>query len=431
MKESEVDSSLNRKRVEVDFMMEELKLQVKALEVEAKILKGDVVTLEPDDEYEDDMQEFKMSDHEFESKLKPEEMRCLALVAHNHMKPAMKRFVLDNKNVLKKFRLTGTNTTMTMLKEVFKEDESVQYGPTCQSGPLGGDAELCALMCMEDLGGMIFLQDPMYAHPHQADIDCLNRQALVYDVLFATNLATAHAVTAALRFALRKGDKELLSSFFFSNPSPCVAEYKRRQEILTRGCLDVESVLPLQHSILNEVKSRETNFYSKFRREEMRSIALVAHTHMEPVMFDFIRRNKNVLKKFRLIGTVETMQMMKDVFGDEPFVSFGPTCESGPLGGDVQLCALMCMEELGGVIYLQDPMNSHPHQADINSFLRQSNVHDIYVAYNVTSANAMMNVLRQSLKKRNRARIASFFGTQVSPSVAEYKKRQAQILSSS
>merc|ERR1712232_1551166 len=88
----------------------------------------------------------------------------------------------------------------------------------------------------------------------------------------------------------------------------------------------------------------------------------------------------------------------------------------------------MNMEDLGGIIYLQDPMVAHPHQADINCLTRQTNVHDIYVAYNMSSANAMMNVLRQSLKKGNKARISSFFGTNVSPSVAEYKRRQKEVL---
>ena len=48
----------------------------------------------------------------FKAKFKPHEMRQLALVAHNHMKPAMKEFIETYSEVLKKFRITGTNTTM-------------------------------------------------------------------------------------------------------------------------------------------------------------------------------------------------------------------------------------------------------------------------------------------------------------------------------
>lgn len=100
-------------------------------------------------------------DPDFDSAFEPEEMRCLALVSHNHMKPAMKDFIQKNKNVLKKFRLTGTSTTMAMLREVYGDDPDVVYGPSCQSGPLGGDAELCAQMCLGELGGIIFFQDPV------------------------------------------------------------------------------------------------------------------------------------------------------------------------------------------------------------------------------------------------------------------------------
>ena len=72
-----------------------------------------------EDTEDEDVYEF---DPVIQSQFHPTEMRCLALVAHNHMKPAMKTFVMANKNLLKHFMLTGTNTTMTMLKEVFGDD---------------------------------------------------------------------------------------------------------------------------------------------------------------------------------------------------------------------------------------------------------------------------------------------------------------------
>jgi len=170
-----------------------------------------------------------VTDPVFDSRFEPDSMRCLALVAHNHMKPAMKTFVLANKNLLCKFKLTGTNTTMTMLREVFGDNESVKYGPTCTSGPLGGDAELVAIMCTENLGGCIFFQDPMSAHPHQADIECLSRQANVHNVLMMPNPATAYACMESMRIALKDGRAEIIPSFFKTLQSPSVAEYITRQ----------------------------------------------------------------------------------------------------------------------------------------------------------------------------------------------------------
>ena len=88
----------------------------------------------------------------FKSAFKPTEMRQLALVAHNHMKPAMKVFIETHAEILKKFRITGTNTTISMCKAVFGEDDpDVVYGATCSSGPLGGDAQIATLIFLLNL----------------------------------------------------------------------------------------------------------------------------------------------------------------------------------------------------------------------------------------------------------------------------------------
>uniref|UniRef100_A0A7R9VS37 MGS-like domain-containing protein n=1 Tax=Pseudictyota dubia TaxID=2749911 RepID=A0A7R9VS37_9STRA len=166
----------------------------------------------------------------FESKFRPDEMRCLALLAHNNMKPAMKNFVLSHREVLRKFRLTGTFTTMTMLKTIFGDDPEMMYGPTCQSGPLGGDAEICTLMCLEDLGGMIFFVDPLSAHPHQADIDSLFRLANVYNIIAAPNPTSAHSLCFVLKTSLEEGRKDKIPSFFHTLQSPGVNLYKKEQK---------------------------------------------------------------------------------------------------------------------------------------------------------------------------------------------------------
>ena len=168
----------------------------------------------------------------FQSAFRPEEMRCLALVAHNNMKPAMKAFVENQQKVLKKFRLTGTRTTMTMIRSIFDADKDVMYGPTFKSGPLGGDAEVCALMCQEDLGGILFFMDPLDPHPHQCDIDALIRLSNVTNVLFATNPTSCHALTFVLEHALKQNRKDMIPSFFHTLESPGVSVYKEGQSTL-------------------------------------------------------------------------------------------------------------------------------------------------------------------------------------------------------
>ena len=168
----------------------------------------------------------------FTSTFAPSEMRQLALVAHNHMKPAMKQFIETYSEILKKFRITGTQTTMKMCKSMWGEDDpSIHYGLTCTSGPLGGDAQIASLMCVEDLGGIIFFVDPLSAHPHQADIDSLLRLANCGNIIVCPNPASASSMMHTLRCALLKGDnaRGMIPSFFETLESPAVAEYKYQQ----------------------------------------------------------------------------------------------------------------------------------------------------------------------------------------------------------
>eukprot|EP00554_Chaetoceros_debilis_P001205 CAMPEP_0194096904 /NCGR_PEP_ID=MMETSP0149-20130528/57587_1 /TAXON_ID=122233 /ORGANISM="Chaetoceros debilis, Strain MM31A-1" /LENGTH=652 /DNA_ID=CAMNT_0038782905 /DNA_START=64 /DNA_END=2019 /DNA_ORIENTATION=+ len=178
-------------------------------------------------------------DDNFVSAYAPDQMSILALVSHNQMKATAKRFVRANKNIIKKFRLIGTNSTMEMLKEVFAGDSDVCYGPPCSSGPLGGDAELGALLTKGKLGAVIFFQDPMNAHPHQADIACLCRLALVHNTPIAHNPTTALVMLNVFRAALKvEGKPELIPSFFFSLMSPSVTAYKAAQKRIIQSFAD-------------------------------------------------------------------------------------------------------------------------------------------------------------------------------------------------
>jgi hypothetical protein len=85
-------------------------------------------------------------------------------------------------------------------------------------------------MCAGELGGMIFFQDPMNAHPHQSDIDCLCRQAIVHNIMMVGNPASALMMMTTLRVALNENKPELIPSFFCTLQSPSVGGYKKQQQ---------------------------------------------------------------------------------------------------------------------------------------------------------------------------------------------------------
>merc|ERR1712187_943885 len=158
----------------------------------------------------------------------PNEMRMLALVAHNHMKPAMKAFAIAHRRILRNFRLCGTETTLKVLKAIFADDPYVQYGPAFTSGPLGGDAQCGTLLCLHQLGGMVFFQDPLSAHPHAADIAALVRLANIENIAFATNPTSATLLMMGLKRILESGERELMPSFFESCECPAVRRWQER-----------------------------------------------------------------------------------------------------------------------------------------------------------------------------------------------------------
>ena len=114
---------------------------------------------------------------------------ALALIAHDSKKKDMVRLVKAHKKNLAKLDLVATRGTGQAIKA--RAGLAVTL---VQSGPLGGDQQIGALVANGDVRAVIFLRDPLTAHPHEPDVSALLRVCDVHNVPLATNLATAEAV---------------------------------------------------------------------------------------------------------------------------------------------------------------------------------------------------------------------------------------------
>jgi methylglyoxal synthase len=117
----------------------------------------------------------------------------IALVAHNGRKDQMVQFAGQHIDVLSRFQIVATSTTGGILEE--------QLGLTvhrCLSGPLGGDLQIGAMVAEGSIAAVIFLRDPLTAHPHEPDILALMKVCDVHNVPLATNLASAELLLTAL-----------------------------------------------------------------------------------------------------------------------------------------------------------------------------------------------------------------------------------------
>ncbi len=113
----------------------------------------------------------------------------LALIAHDAKKDALTDFCVQHRQILAGWELIATGTTSKQIGEATGLPVQAYL-----SGPDGGDAQIAARVAEGEVAAVIFLIDPRNAHPHDPDIQTLQRVCNVHDIPLATNLSTAELI---------------------------------------------------------------------------------------------------------------------------------------------------------------------------------------------------------------------------------------------
>ncbi len=110
----------------------------------------------------------------------------IALIAHDNKKRELIEWAKYNHVIMENSMIYATGTTGKML------ENEVGIPVKClQSGPLGGDQQIGALIAEGNVDILIFFWDPLEPLPHDPDIKALLRQAVVWNIPVACNRATA------------------------------------------------------------------------------------------------------------------------------------------------------------------------------------------------------------------------------------------------
>jgi methylglyoxal synthase len=124
----------------------------------------------------------------------------IGLVAHDNKKPDLMEWARHNQRLLAAHNLVATGTTGTLL------EEELGVGVLkLQSGPLGGDMQLGALIAEGEIDFLVFFWDPLEPQPHDPDVKALLRLAVVWNIPMACNRASADFMISS---PLMNGDYE-------------------------------------------------------------------------------------------------------------------------------------------------------------------------------------------------------------------------------
>jgi methylglyoxal synthase len=124
----------------------------------------------------------------------------LALVAHDEKKDDLLRLVRQYRTTLARLHLLATSHTGSQLSQEL--DLPVEC---MRSGPQGGDMQIGARIVEGSVDAVVFLRDPLTAHPHEPDIQALMKVCDVHGVPLATNLASAEILLRSLSQAIYWG----------------------------------------------------------------------------------------------------------------------------------------------------------------------------------------------------------------------------------
>jgi methylglyoxal synthase len=121
-------------------------------------------------------------------------------------------------------------------------------------------------------------------------------------------------------------------------------------------------------------------------------LALIAHDAKKPALVEFAIRHRDVLERFPLVATGSTGRLIEQQTG------LKIECVAhGPDGGDLIIGARVALGQIQAVIFFRDPLTAQPHEPDVSALLRVCDVHQIPLATNPATAEAILAWLRDTL----------------------------------
>lgn len=118
------------------------------------------------------------------------------------------------------------------------------------------------------------------------------------------------------------------------------------------------------------------------------NIALIAHDAKKELMTQFCIAYCGVLSRHNIYATGTTGKMVAEATGLD-ITRF----LSGTQGGDEQIASRIACNEIDLLLLFRDPLTAKPHEPNEATLLRLCDVHNVPVATNIATAEALIHSL--------------------------------------
>ena len=120
------------------------------------------------------------------------------------------------------------------------------------------------------------------------------------------------------------------------------------------------------------------------------NIALMAHDSKKELMVQFCIAYSGILSHHNLCATGTTGKMVSEATGLEIFRFL-----SGTHGGDQRIASRIACNEIDLLLFFRDPITPRPAEKNGADLLRLCDVHNIPVATNIATAEALIHALER------------------------------------
>lgn len=120
----------------------------------------------------------------------------------------------------------------------------------------------------------------------------------------------------------------------------------------------------------------------------MSTLALIAHDGKKDALMAWAKLHAGQLSSFDIVATGTTGGRLESEVGLQVTKML-----SGPLGGDLQIGALVCTGRIRAVIFLRDPLTPHPHEPDISALMKVCDTYNVPLATNVATAEMVLQAV--------------------------------------